>query len=508
MIEGKNYRMLEYEKLKKEFEENFESVIHEKARDFSKTFDELLRTGKKELIPDTIKQALVMLKSDYNVPTKMQISYDIAGGYHDLRILAQEGNLEKEIYYFRNALDMYERHFALNDEKKGDEPITQVAKYVAMRAYVNIGNAMNVAGRYIAAIDYFNEALLIDAGFTMASLNLSLTLFKYARLQMKPYEQNYYQHACYHFYQQTKDNGINLEEQEYLTMLEKQISVFHPEYIEGYLKKPLKLPSFEVANEEEMDYRRYILIFRLFLNPCLDILGDNCFAVDSLNLPLSITSDSKNAEFIGLFNQIKQEYNLARYLWYKTTVLFEPSDHFADRELDFVDIGDCADHSLRESLLRTAYKSAYSIFERIGFFINQYFYIGLTNNLVSFKNIWKEDLKDSSGNTYFVVPNPIMKTHKNNPLITAMYWLQKDVYEDRKTNITSPNAEPMFQMRNDMEHNCLRTGKKQENIAFTKYTNEYQIDENTCRLLKLSREMIVYICLAVNLDTQKRNEHE
>ena len=81
--------------------------------------------------------------------------------------------------------------------------------------------------------------------------------------------------------------------------------------------------------------------------------------------------DKKQLEFIGLFNQIKQEYNLARYLWYSvSTDTHIPG--FPDQELDLLDTGDYADHSLKESLLRTAFKSAYSLFDRIGFFINQY----------------------------------------------------------------------------------------------------------------------------------------
>lgn len=492
--------MSDYENYIAEFERTFTSVIDETVIKLSKTFDKLFLNQNKELIPNTIEQALTMLKGDYNIPTKMQISYDIANGYHDLRMLTQAENLEKEIYYLRNALDMYERHFPVECEQRLDDPATKTARYIAMRSYTNIGNAMRIAGRYIAAIDYFNNALLIENAFAMASINLSLTLFEYAQLQIQPYEQNYYHHAGYHFYQHTQKYKINLEDQEYLKTFEKNLSVFSQEYIEGYLKKSLKLPAFGVSSQEEADYRDHMLIFRLFLDPCLDILGDHCFAVDSINMPLDKKDNSKNREFIGLFNQIKQEYNLARYLWYKTTVRLEPSTHFADRALDFIDIGDLADHTLRESLLRAAFKTAYSAFDRIGFFINQYFGIGLKSKLISFKNVWKEELKDSNGDTYFNIPRPIMKTHADNPLVKAMYWLQKDFYEDKKTNVTSPNAEPMFQMRNDMEHNCLRTAQKQGETAFTKYTSENKIEENTYKLLKLLREIIIYLCLAIKFE--------
>ena len=140
---------------------------------------------------------------------------------------------------------------------------------------------------------------------------------------------------------------------------------------------------------------------------------------------------------------------------------------------------------------------------RIGFFINQYFEVGLTDTKVSFKNIWKEQLIDGNGQVYFTIPKPIMNTHSDNPLVKAMYWLQKDFYERKEINVTTPHAERIFQMRNDIEHNCLRTGTQSHNTSFTKYTTEGKIENNTFRLLKLARELIIYLCLAVNFDREK-----
>lgn len=135
--------------------------------------------------------------------------------------------------------------------------------------------------------------------------------------------------------------------------------------------------------------------------------------------------------------------------------------------------------------------------------INQYFEVGLTDTKVSFKNIWKEQLIDGNGQVYFTIPKPIMNTHSDNPLVKAMYWLQKDFYERKEINVTTPHAERIFQMRNDIEHNCLRTGTQSHNTSFTKYTTEGKIENNTFRLLKLARELIIYLCLAVNFDREK-----
>ena len=485
-----------------EFENNFSSVIDKSVRDLSITFDNLYFDKNAKGIPPTIKLAEALLSGEHNIPTKMQIHYDIANAYHDLRMIEgvySERYLEKELYHLRCTLDMYETNYYDADSNSAK---VKVAQYIAMRSYTNLGNAYRALGRYIVAIDCFQDALLISDDFAMASLNLSFLLFRYAPLQIKRYEQSYFHHACYYYYKQTERGKINLEDQDYLEGLKSNISLFDSTYVDNYLDKPLELPLFLVDNQDEADYRNYLLLFRLFLDPCLEILSDPCFAVDSINLPFEAPYSDREKEFIGLFNQIKQEYNWARYLWYKTSTE-DTNEHYSDRELDLVETGDSSDHSLRESMLRTAFKAAYSLFDRIGYFINQYFAVGLTDIKVSFKNIWKEKLIDGNGQVYFTIPKPIMSTYSDNPLVKAMYWLQKDFYERKEINVTTPHAERIFQMRNDIEHNCLRTGTQSYNTSFTKYTTEGKIENNTFRLLKLARELIIYLCLAVNFDREK-----
>jgi len=498
--------MSDYQERIKDFEYYYTSVIDESVIALSATFDRLYEERNSEHILDTInKVAQPLTSKDYNVPTKMQIFYDIANAYHDLRRIDGENEqyIEKEVFFFRSVLDLFESNFDACEQMSDDENIEcDVAKYIAMRSYTNLGNTFKAIGRYIAAIDCYQNALLISDDFAMASLNLSFSLFNYAQLQIKPYEMNYYHHAFYHYYSHTKRCRCNLEKKEYFENLHNCVTLLDEKYIEEYLSRPLSLPEFSVDNDEESLYRNYLLVFRLFLDPCLDILSEPCFAVDSINLPFSLPLDEKEKEFTGLFNQIKQEYNWARYLWYKAST-DNSGNHFADNELDLLDIGDEADYSIRESILRNAFKAAYSLFDRIGYFINAYFNVGLVGTKISFKNVWKTQLCDEKGNVLFSIPNPIGESYPDNPLIKAMLWLQKDFFESKKVTVTAPHAERIFQMRNDMEHNCLRTGKKAFDVAFTKYTFYERIEDNTFRLLKMAREMIIYLCLAVNYEITK-----
>ena len=209
-----------------EFENNFSTVIDKSVRDLSMAFDNLYLDKNAKEIPPTIKLAEALLSGEHNISTKMQIHYDIANAYHDLRMIEgvySERYLEKELYHLRCALDMYETNYYDADS---DSAEVKVAQYIAMRSYTNLGNAYRALGRHIVAIDCFQDALLISNDFAMASLNLSFLLFRCAPLQIKRYEQSYYHHACYYYYKQTERCKINLEDQDYLEGLKSNISLF------------------------------------------------------------------------------------------------------------------------------------------------------------------------------------------------------------------------------------------------------------------------------------------
>ena len=81
--------------------------------------------------------------------------------------------------------------------------------------------------------------------------------------------------------------------------------------------------------------------------------------------------------------------------------------------------------------------------------------------------------------------------------------------DDKKVCVTSPYSILMFNMRNDMEHNALRTVdnllKENKKSRFTKYTTENQIEHNTFKLMKLLREALVYLSIAVNEDVKAKS---
>ena len=203
--------------------------ISELSKSFDKCFFEENTDGTLKLIEKakTIKEELLTL------PNKMQLNYNIAVAYSDLRNIDHvDSYLEKEILYYRKVIMFYKEN---QDKVSGDELF--VLNYIAIRTYTNLGNALRATGRYIKSIDSFFNALSIEESFSMASLNLSRTLLDYSFLQTRKYEEQYYQHASYYYLEYTKKYDYNLENLEYLSGLKKAFSIFHKDYINNFLTK-------------------------------------------------------------------------------------------------------------------------------------------------------------------------------------------------------------------------------------------------------------------------------
>jgi tetratricopeptide (TPR) repeat protein len=479
---------------------------------FAQLFDKYFEQGDIEKIRSLIHQAEKQVLQEKDKTNIMQLYYDIASAYANIRLLSQEEqSLEKEILNYRRAIEIYEDNFEeFDNEPSGSNAMTE-EKYIAMRTFCNLGNTFREMRRYLPSISCFLNALNISEDFAMASLNLSATLFEFSVFQASDRAIKCLHHAGYYYYKKAELCKLNLEgpqaEKELQRLKSFWIKRMEKEYTKDFFENDLEFQPCQYEEKDEIDYRSRIDLFRLFLNIEEELLPDSTFWVDDIQLP----EDSDNTpgkEYIGLFNQIKEEYITARYLWYLTSELEKPQNLYADKENGIIDIGDGAVFSIRENLLRLSLKAAASLFDRIGYFINSYFGVGFIGTEISFKSIWKDKSIVSKGDkrAQRSIANPMSNQILDNPFLKAIYWLQKDFVQDNDVSLTSDVANRIVKMRNDMEHNCLRTLKTLNNkpyeTMFTKYTSEGCLEKNTFEILKLLHETIIYLVLAVYI----RNE--
>lgn len=163
----------------------------------------------------------------------------------------------------------------------------------------------------------------------------------------------------------------------------------------AYLEANNEFKTFTLGRGiREQAYKKWVLKNSLFLNPLNDVFFDSAFAADVLQLPNMLVGDYRAPVFQGFFNQMKQEYISARFFYYQyLEELPEHKIHYSDAGRKLVDTFDYTQLGLRYETLKNSFRMLYSIFDKVAYFINEYFELGVDRKKVSFKSIWLDHKK-------------------------------------------------------------------------------------------------------------------
>ena len=139
-------------------------------------------------------------------------------------------------------------------------------------------------------------------------------------------------------------------------------------------------------SKRERFYRRWCLDHRLFLNPLNDLGSLPAAARDELHLPSIVIEPGEGTYYPGFYNQLKQEFVSARYLYYEGVESRSP--HFSDRWVALYDTLDYPAYSLAVERVRASLRMAYSLFDKMGYFLNGYLGLGIEPHRVNFRTMW------------------------------------------------------------------------------------------------------------------------
>lgn len=281
---------------------------------------------------------------------------------------------------------------------------------------------------------------------------------------------------------------------------EKIKAVIEEHYPKDYLNEPLDLGTYDFGKtKREQGFRKWATLNGLFLDELNDIMTAPIVATDYIHLPSMIYDlGSERWKFhYGMFNQIKQEYVSARYLFYDG-IQNRKSVHLADKEVLQIEI-DMDVHSHGDYCIRTAFRTLYSVLDRIAFFINEYFSLGMKVDKVSFRSIWNEQ----NGN-----PSALLELCKNNDMLNSIYWLSKDIHEKNYKRTTKPSSKEFDTLRNRMEHRyAVSTLEEVPNSDdFTYRISTVDLYDKTLDLMKLVREAIIYLSFALHIEESKKRD--
>ena len=472
----------------------------ERVISFAKDMDSSNDAKNAEKIHSLIEDAKILIPQ-LDIISQFYLYFIIGTAYANLDSFPSfhynEINLEKQIYNFRKSEEIFKQIPQTMDNKM----LSQV-NGLACQLYTNYGNSLAKCGRISSSIRVYLHAKKINPKFGMALGSIGLTYFHYASSVFNDYHYYYIHYFAYQFLNEAIKYPDTLEP-EALDNYSKMISNYDPNFVETFGKHPLKYKGNNYESKEELEYRQWAINYHLFINPMSDLpIYDLYFATDILHLPNIILKIDEKSVYQGLFNQLKEEYIFARYSYYES--LHTPStNHFVDNQTFLLKFPDYSQYSLRLEKMKTSFRILYSILDKVAYFLNSYYHLGIPEKSIDFNKIWPHLKKETSD-------GGIVDLSKNRSL-NAIYWISKDFYPDLfvslKDESPNPNAKHLRDLRNALEHKYViiysdifpkySDGKKDD---LAQYISEESLCYDTLNLMKLVREVLINLVFAVNIE--------
>ena len=247
-------------------------------------------------------------------------------------------------------------------------------------------------------------------------------------------------------------------------------------------------------------YRTWCLRERLFINPLNEPLTNSVAATDVFHLPSHNYRIGEAARFPDYFNLLKQEYVSARYRLF--VAMHNRAPDFLMHDVLLLDGGQDQVLGHQADELRSAYRSVYSMFDKISIFLNSYLKLGLKPKRVQFRHVWFERQPDGS----FELRKKFKQSQ--NWALRGLFFLSKDLYDDNFHEVAEPDAAMLNQFRNQIEHRFLILHHLPQHTPrgeqWTISVEEFQ--QKTIRLLRLAREALFYLSIAMHLNEREEEQ--
>lgn len=408
----------------------------------------------------------------------------------------EQPELEAEILHLRTAL-------SFSDKEKIPEVYT-------CQILTNLGNALSYVGRPVEAIEYWTRALTIINDFPMARGNRGYGLYHYARLLHDQGHQALFLRAAH----QDLSSAVQFQLypdsesafQELMTGIEAFLS-------SNTLQDEIDLNNYTLGNSpEEIAYRQWCLNQALFLNPLNDLGAFSIAAADVLHLPDIAVQVGEGPYYLGFYNQLKQEFVSARLLLFEGLTTDEI--HYSDRDVTLINTLDYPAYSLTVEKVKFAFRVAYSLFDKIAFFLNHYLSLEIPDRNISFKTIWYEKCKRDKG-----IDSKIEALQNN--ALRGLFWLSKDLSEKREGFIDAmePDAKEIELLRQYAEHRYLKIhdplfdlSHKDSSMMFgltdtlARSISRTEFERKSLRMMRLSRAGLIYLCLVIRAEEERREQ--
>jgi len=375
--------------------------------------------------------------------------------------------------------------------------------------YTNLGNCFSHIGRFVEALWYYDKALGIIPDFGMAQGNKAITLSDYARRLYDDGHASIFLKEAHSLLKSALELPLEPGAWEAFSREKNRIeSVLRPDF----LSTPTDLDDFPMgSNEEESAYRAWCLGEKLFLNPLNDLGNYPIANRDVLTAPSIVVGLNDGPYYPAIFNALKQEYVSARFLLYAGIKAVSP--HFSDRDVLLYNTLDYPAYGLATEQVKIAFRMAYSIFDKVAFFLKHYLELQVPERQVYLRTIWFKNGKKK------VDLLSDFKSKENLPM-RGLYWLSKDLFCDDEgfREAIEPDARTLNKYRNHLEHKYLKlhmdewagplafqdtVGKAMtDSLAFSVYRRDFEM--SALSIMRLARAALIYLSLGVHTEEHHR----
>lgn len=367
------------------------------------------------------------------------------------------------------------------------------------KSYTNLGNALSNIGRWIEAFWNWRKAIEIDPPFLRARGQIGMSLLSYARHVPSPSERVVlFQTAHDYLHRALLDGQLH---QDMRDRFEQNLKWLQSNFDSHLLHLDIDLSDNSLGKPKEQKYREWCLKNTLFLNPLNDVTTESRGARDSIHLPkVSQSDDGKQISCTSFLNQIKQEYVSARHrLWRGISI---SSGHYSDKAVTRRHSFDYSQHSIGIELIKSGFRTSYSIFDKIAKLISHYFNLNyIEEHKLYFDNVWYK----SMGKNQLA---PEFQNKKNWPL-RGLFWLSKDLEFNSELTVTEslePGAEALRKLRNELEHGHVRVlADFSESSEFANRPNELsrdlylgELETKSLKIMQKARAAIMYLILGIH----------
>lgn len=461
---------------------------------------------------DGLRHAIVLandLKERPKTPFQESYLYYIVGNsWSDIiGLLKPEINLGWELQSEEAQNGIINLRYAFNtiQNLRNDDPQTILLK---CQIITNLANLLSNVGRIIEAIELWNRVLQINPAFGMALGNRGYGFLHYARVLYDKGHAKIFVKLAYNDFKQSLQSTL-----EQLAQQTFKNSIQYIERIvsDEFLNSDFDLENFSIGRSKgERKYRKWVLSNNLFLNPLNDLGEYSIAGRDILSLPNMLKKMDEWPSEIGIFNQMKQEFVSARYLFFHGLQLAERDKvHYSDKGVFLINTLDYPVYALSVEEIKIAFRISYSLFDKIAFFLDYYLNLNIDERRISFRTLWYEEQNTRKG---------LRREFSNisNWPLRGLFGVSKDLFEKSEnfSDCIEPEAKDLNDLRNYLEHKYLKVytdglrfpasdfNPTYDKLAY--FISRSELESKTLRLLKLIRASILYLAFAVHIEEIKK----